>query len=60
MYIDVNNGNKSMLPEDVKTYIKSPESMVEATLEYRAVLRILGALGTNPNLKRNLIFTPIS
>jgi len=32
---DVNNGNKSMLPEDdfVKAYNKSPENMVEASLE---------------------------
>jgi len=36
MYIDgqhVNNGNKSMLSEDVKAYIKSPENMVKASLE---------------------------
>ena len=33
-YIDVNNGNKnrSMLPEDLKAYNKSPENMVEALL----------------------------
>jgi len=28
--------------------------------DIRAVLRILGALGANPNLKRNLIFAFIS
>ena len=36
MYIDgqdVNNGNKSMLPENVEAYNKSPENMVEASLE---------------------------
>ena len=33
MYIDVNNGNKSMLPEDVKSYNKSLENMVEAALK---------------------------
>jgi len=36
MYIgmqDVNNGNKSMLPEDVKVYNESPENMVEASVK---------------------------
>jgi len=33
---DVNNGNRSMLPEDVglKAYNKLPENMVEASLEF--------------------------
>ena len=37
---DVNNGNTSMLSEDVKAYYKSPANMVEASLESIKLLLI--------------------
>src|SRR6218665_2548913 len=52
--------NKSCWDDALNYVLYVPPSVERLGPTTRAVLRILGALGTNLNLKRNLIFASIS